>query len=1514
MTSNFTAGERRWASARRTGMTVLGKVAVPKPLNLPSQRLENHGQDRDVEIVPKRTVGWGGRPSSSNPWGSTALSPNADGSASSPSQLSGRPSSAGTGSRPSTAGSETALERPANSWGPSSRPSSASGVLPSNQSSTTLRPHSADTRTSSSQRSRLAEVSPENSTVQAARSAVEQVGLLSSENERFSLSSGEFPTLGASKDGSARTSEPKDHDSHSRPTSAPGKNEKTETSQADAHDGTFSSWNRDGPQNSDDGTLPGPSKWHGEPQQYHDANIPPPQFDAWRGPPPIAPHGGWYRGPPTAPPYGPPVGPGGFPIEPYPYYCPQIPPPGLANSQPVPMPGASPRGHNHPKNGELYRPQMPDAFVHPRMPFRPGFYRGPVPYEGYYGPPMGYGPNDRDLPHKGMARPSVHNRYSNPGSGHSHVRAGRNGPTGRMLSEHEETAHHGDASFHSRVLLKHNEWEGKEDKRITEHMPISNSSQSNKNGQFSTASTRREWGADVEGEEELYSAVILEGGHDSLRFDNDEVRCDPEVVKFKPNVRNSMVESGPINQQITVASSPRVLETPVKHVAVTAGARDPTLMQKIEGLNVKVRRSDGRNEGLLTLESDGHKFRSQHVDMNTDDVSTKVGNFDGSHEKVPALNKMVALPGERTSTSGNRSSQPAQSCLTLFSYLSRRPSEFVHGRGSDNNGRHKKPVATELSGVLAANTPSSHVHASIMQPAVMDVELTSGNNGGDLAAEIVDSADSQAQRAKMKELAKQRALQLQKEEDERIKEQKAKALAKLEELNRRTQGGASESETVFNPAGKELEELRAWSELSTVAAKSETKKPATVQHFDNVTQLCVGTVPLEPIFLGGQSLAVTEEANDADASRFRTSPKPHDGSVSRQKRNSSKPKHNVQQPKNMGEHSQVISTSDAAKDKSSEVKSVATVDILLIEESNLQRNATLVVESPSQQKKKSYKSIRKLKPDEAIPVSVPPLVAVADSCPVEGCAENENFNDDQSGQGFGLAQGVVAGSSGADSAKQHSSSHAEDSHGRVNNHRKPQHSRRLARNQLSGRPVDKFHSNDNVMWAPVRSQNNSELAKEISQETLQQSVSSSKSDHQVLTSSKSKRAEMERYIPKPVAKELAQQGSILQPLTSGEAAEGVETRLGSSGSLQAGSSGSHHVSTEGRETNKQARGHGAWRQRGSAEAPSSGSSSSTSNVSKNARKSVGQSHSMMPEVVSEKGEEKLSRDLGSDQNVFNEAEAAVPVGTSSVRDQVATGKVKRHALKAEKNSGSSYGAEKHVNTGEADRNHTQFSDSDIRQPKDNHGFEERGSSQWQPKSHPSSNNSQRSGRSLSVRDDAGGMSGVKKSFSSQTRSHVIPRIKEFSGKDVSQLDQYAYDNKMPEFVDAGHQGHRKEKKVSTSMGPATEVAVGFEESTNAVTADGKNKQSSDIRSRNQNNYLGPSPEYQGDWGHERHRPNTHYEYHPVGSQNNSKPDKVEGSLNVGPKYKDRGHIQSKRGRGNFHGRQSSSVRVDAGSG
>jgi len=56
----------------------------------------------------------------------------------------------------------------------------------------------------------------------------------------------------------------------------------------------------------------------------------------------------------------------------------------------------------------------------------------------------------------------------------------------------------------------------------------------------------------------------------------------------------------------------------------------------------------------------------------------------------------------------------------------------------------------------------------------------------------------------MKELARQRALQLQKEEEERSKQQKAKALAKLEELNRRMQAGDALSQKAIKDSSPDV--------------------------------------------------------------------------------------------------------------------------------------------------------------------------------------------------------------------------------------------------------------------------------------------------------------------------------------------------------------------------------------------------------------------------------------------------------------------------------------------------------------------------------------------------------------------------------------------------------------------------------------------------------------------------------------------------------------------------------------
>ncbi|KAJ6358800.1 hypothetical protein OIU76_000516 [Salix suchowensis] len=112
---------------------------------------------------------------------------------------------------------------------------------------------------------------------------------------------------------------------------------------------------------------------------------------------------------------------------------------------------------------------------------------------------------------------------------------------------------------------------------------------------------------------------------------------------------------------------------------------------------------------------------------------------------------------------------------------------------------------------------------------------------------------------------------------------------------------------------------------------------------------------------------------------------------------------------------------------------------------------------------------------------------------------------------------------------QHTSSTNEEAHGRVNYQWKLQHSRKMPRNPQANKSTEKFLSGETVIWAPVRSHNKIEATDEGTQKNVADAISAPmKSDQQVQNNARTKRAEIERYIPKPVAKEMAQQGSSPQ--------------------------------------------------------------------------------------------------------------------------------------------------------------------------------------------------------------------------------------------------------------------------------------------------------------------------------------------------------------------------------------------------
>ncbi|GMH23413.1 hypothetical protein Nepgr_025256 [Nepenthes gracilis] len=704
MASSMISGDRRRAM-RRGGMTVLGKVAVPKPINLPSQRLENHGLDLNVEIVPKGTLGWGSRPSSagSNAWGTSVLSPRTDGSSVSPSHLSGRPSSGG-GSRPSTAGSEKGQDS-ANAWGSNSRPSSASGALTSNHIS--LRPRSAETRPGSSQLSRFAEPLTESSVPWGATGTAEKLGAESSANDGFSLSSGDFPTLGSEKDNSGKNTESQDCGSNSRPRSSSARlssvAERTTISPGDdvsrhpdGKSGLANSWGRDN--HYENGPWSGMERWHGDPHPFPNPNLRPHHYESWNGAPGVNPPVGvWYRGPPATP-YGAPVAPGGFSMEPFPYYCPPVSAPGLANSQPVQHPGAGPHGHR-PKSGDMYGPRIPDSFIRPAMHIRPGFYPGPVPYEGYYGPPpMGFcNPNEQDFPYMGMAAvgPHAYNRYPN------HNAADINNSQAKSCEgttpEKLESGPVDDSRGHSKVLVKENHsWDRDDGEGKWGNKVRSNSSNHDKGDFLKSSAEEDAWGYDHKEEEMSYRKIAHRNDSSSPSFE-DKVGCiNPGNVKF--------ADMNPVIENV-------------------APPRDHTLIQKIEGLNAKARASDVRHGLASSFCADEPHNRVQVVEAKpsrpTDEAVVGMVHLERHHPSgvlVPVSCDTGILMGDKS----------IEAAVAIRTTVPRRATQGVqiqgdhHLRGKFNNleadGWRKKNAASEFPSASLETTTEVQVQVCPVVP------------------------------------------------------------------------------------------------------------------------------------------------------------------------------------------------------------------------------------------------------------------------------------------------------------------------------------------------------------------------------------------------------------------------------------------------------------------------------------------------------------------------------------------------------------------------------------------------------------------------------------------------------------------------------------------------------------------------------------------------------------------------------------------------------------------------------
>lgn len=1238
-------GDRRWAPTRK--LTVLGKV--PKPINLPSQRLENHGLDPNVEIVPKGTLTWGSRPSTAAPnaWGtSSSSSPLADGNAGS---LSPRPSSGG-GTRPSTAGCDRSSEPVSNVWGPSSRPSSASGVLTSSQiSAAATRPRSADTRPGSSQLSRFADSSTDCSVAWGTSGTAEKLGTTSSKGSGFTLSSGDFPSLSSDKNSDAHLQ--RGHSSQGRPQSSQGRpgssqGRPSSASGADSrpnefleHHGsrntdhfehrTVNTWKADNPQHGGHGASPNIDNWHRDHHQgpYPNMNMPRPHYDSWHNPPFHPADGAWYRGGAPGGPYRPPGPPSNYPID-----YPHVPARPLSNSQQFPRQDAGPGGF-FPSTCEPYRPYMPSERYmgpgHPDVPIRPGAYQGPVPYEGCYGPPHPnfYNSSERDTSIMGMSHPVVPNQYATQHLSYDHAKFhARPGGYGSVMNkEHMEPHQANEIQGPYKVLLKQHV--GSEDCNETVKMEdsvASGTSHFEKEKHSGGSVQKGDWGTKSQTQEMMVSPCSR--GVPSRPASGVDAQLTGNMVKNSSMDAPELVDDGLTRRTEAANIQNRGLH---QYPVIKKNA---SLMEKVESLNNKARIADSHGEGGSNSSRDKPTY-FKDVTAGADQFSTVASFGESSVDNIAStlntgtvmpkeLNTLAEDKGQETTTDRNILSFPLNSAdagdNTRFlgqkkAHVTKNVDYHSKTRASrhDNDEWSKKnPGSESLMNTTVASSKGGAVETDVFRGASEKLALHPAANFVD-GSQTVDLVDQKAQRAKMREITMQRAKRLQEEEEERTREQKAKALAKLEELNRRTLAESSDpksslqSSDVLNnktesgpnatPAADTAsieasgatsvcnsEEMKKFGDCGIVNAENSavlysagavqashsTTQSSSIQQESSITAELIPEMTLDrqhtTIGMQKQVGYRKKNSNLQDAS-----------TVGKQKKSSS--------PRNPTD-SKVIVVNDRSSDPLPNVEDPPVQHKKRNSRSSRNNNANKLAEGLTSSTSPSppHTAASSENPcTDSGKVEPSTLVEKAVLVPTESSNENVGTMNSMEAQDIHVEHNL------------HEST--ESSHGRGSNLPKPHPQRKTSRNQQPNKPVSKYHANEAVMWAPVKSLPKNEAADEVGRNSITEPAKSiGKSGKDMQVGLKAKRAEIERYVPKPVAKELSQQASSQQAASPSlsEPALGDTTGLPStdSGRLDGPAVGKASAASDTRngenpKRNKNGKSNASWRQRGLTESP-----------------------------------------------------------------------------------------------------------------------------------------------------------------------------------------------------------------------------------------------------------------------------------------------------------------------------------------
>jgi hypothetical protein len=765
------------------------------------------------------------------------------------------------------------------------------------------------------------------------------------------------------------------------------------------------------------------------------------------------------------------------------------------------------------------------------------------------------------------------------------------------------------------------------------------------------------------------------------------------------------------------------------------------------------------------------------------------------------------------------------------------------------------------------------------------------------------------QRAKMKELAVQRAKKLQAEEEERIRNQKAKALAKLEELNRRSAVHEKKSNDTAVETGEGNNKQNAGLDVTAKLASS-TAELRDVAAPDSLTALQppndkhtmllvqahsishVAGVAKDPVTHAASSSAGNIQSNLEHVVQ-KSIAQSHDINVPKPKQGFSK-RHVASEEKNPGDKPSLpVGTGNANKN---------------VENFDTKTAVTTSHDDPPALNKKGARHLRNKKKMEDAPVTQHPSVVINEQNTLKVSTEPKTYTGGViisssivPTEGTTVTVGsITVGGISLPSLKQESVTSSDETPATENNRSRPQQGRRPGKHQHAVRPVEK-PGNEGVLWAPVKQAEHSEQSYRTMSNTAV-SDPSGKSTNDGDNVTRTERAEMERYVPKPLSKELQQQslGSNLQSEKTC-----VDNKSHNKEALEKSSDAKVVPTTEPKkwEDKKAGKGRGkshpSWRRRNTHEsapvAPNATDQSENFHESKEVQMSA--DHSQPVETGRQEIKQFKSQADTASENSSATAET-VPLPVSGAKEHSASNRQRRHHIKAQRNE-----TNKHPN------------ESKDREDRDDFVYQS---------ATPAMDSNVSNHRNIS-RSDVKSIGAALHS-----RAHWKPKSNSHSQGNnavAGQVDSHGDRNEMNNSKGSDNTAHQDSSPKSTQRSDGADEKDAHSEQENLTGEDGQ--QHNETHKSAEQKQVNPPVRRQGQhsgrynrggshrgrgYDAERRRDGSHLEYQPVGSykpkdfqQNPSVDELTEGPPASGPVFREHGHSRGPRPAGHFVKRNPAST-------